>query len=65
MTHTGPIAENAGTFDAPQATQCHCRACDEQTVTVQTWDSNDGAFTDYKYTCSSCGHTWWIDGPDA
>jgi len=64
MTHTGPIPESEGTFREPEPTDRSCRKCGERTVTVQLWDSNDGAYVDAKYTCA-CGHTWWVDGIDS
>lgn len=65
MTHFGPMPDSAGDFSEPQATDTHCRKCDSATVTVQTWESHDGAYTDYRYECAACGHHWWIEGPDA
>lgn len=65
MTHTGPMKESEGTFDRPTPTDCHCRKCDAMTVTVRPWDSSCGGYTDYRYDCSTCGHHWWIEGPDA
>lgn len=64
MTHNRVMDDSEGTFDPPQSTAAKCRKCGQQTVTVQSWDSNDGAYTDYKYTCA-CGHTWWVDGIDS
>lgn len=65
MTHMESMPESAGEFSEARLTDCHCRKCDRMTVTVQTWESNCGGFTDYKYTCAWCGHHWWIEGPDA
>jgi hypothetical protein len=33
-------------------------------VQVRSWESSDGAYTDYQYRCAN-GHTWWIDGIDS
>jgi hypothetical protein len=65
MTHTGPMHESEGHFSQPEPTQSHCRHCSRETVKVQAWDSHCGSYTDYKYTCDHCGHSWWIEGPDA
>jgi hypothetical protein len=68
MTHTRPYTEEeiaAGEFSQPQYTQAYCRMCDIANVTVQSWDSACGGYTDYKYTCKTCGHHWWIDWPDS
>ncbi len=36
-------------------------------VEVDTWDSSDGAFTDYRCTCTNlaCDYRKWEEGPDA
>lgn len=36
-------------------------------VLVVTWDSSDGAFTDYKCTCTNpdCYYVKWEEGGDA
>jgi DNA-directed RNA polymerase subunit M/transcription elongation factor TFIIS len=65
MTHVGPMAEHEGEFDKPVAVDRACRKCGKREVTMETWDSSDGAYTDEKYTCGACGHSWWVDGPDA
>lgn len=65
MTHFGPMPDSAGKFSDPQPTQAHCDKCDSLTVTVRSWDSNCGSYTDYRYECSTCGHHWWIEGADA
>lgn len=65
MTHTGPMPESAGVLRTAEPTQCHCRKCDAAAVTVQLWESSCGSYEDYKYTCASCGHVWWVDGPDS
>lgn len=65
MTHTGPIPDSEGTFSARVDTRTPCRKCKQASVTVQIWESNDGAYTDARYECKSCGHHWWIEGPDA
>ena len=33
----------------------------------QTWESNDGAYEDSKYSCAdpACGHVRWVDGIDS
>lgn len=63
--HTQPMSESDGTFDEPKKTDRECRKCGVHAVTYETWDSSDGGYTDYKYTCGACGHTWWIDGIDS
>lgn len=42
-----------------------CRVCHKQTVKYQVWESSDGAYDDYKFTCMNCGASWWIDGCDS
>ena len=65
MTHTGPMSDDEGTFGDAKLTQRKCRKCGEQKVYVESWDSDDGAFEDEKYTCRACGYYWWVEGPDA
>lgn len=53
-------------YDGPAVTVAvKCRKCPSEQVQRQVWDSSDGAYTDYHYSCPACGHSWWIDGPDA
>ena len=43
-----------------------CRKCSAPIETRQ-WDSDCGGFEDHQYRCTreGCGHSWWVDGPDA
>lgn len=43
----------------------HCRKCSAPNVTRRVWESSDGAYEDYEYSCPDCEHVWWIEGPDA
>lgn len=64
--HTGPMPETAGTFDGwKQETEYGCRKCDSRNVQSKCWESSCGGYEDYKFKCGSCGHTWWVEGPDA
>lgn len=38
--------------------------CEKPDLWVRTWDSHDGAYTDYQFRCRSCRYTWWVDGDD-
>lgn len=62
-----PMAESEGVLGVEEktTTRCRNRNCDSTDVVCQKWDSSDGGYTDWKYTCRACGHVWWIDGPDA
>lgn len=42
-----------------------CEKCDNETVYYDAWESSDGAYEDYHYTCINCGYDYWVDGPDA
>ncbi len=55
--HTGPIPESDGTLTPADAKLWPCRKCRQQAATCEKWESSDGAFTDYKYTCTKCGST--------
>ncbi len=63
--HTGPMPETAGELQGAQKTDDKCRKCGAQQVTYRVWESSDGAYEDYKYTCGACGFVWWIDGIDS
>lgn len=66
MTHTGPLPDSAGTFSKPQVeVGLECPQCQDEPVTCEVWESNDGAYEDHRYTCTRCGHQWWVDGIDA
>lgn len=68
MTHTGPMHEADGEFTKigfevrPCAGQCAPAHTDHQCA---TWESNDGAYEDYRYTCTVCGAVHWVDGIDS
>ena len=66
MTHTGPMPESAGEFTATER-GIKCHKCGQPTAKCETWESSDGAYEDYKYTCQSpaCGYVWWVDGIDS
>ena len=41
------------------------RTCGSDDVWYRTWDSADGAWTDYQYHCRACGRKWWVEGSDS
>lgn len=63
--HTGPMKETDGTCGSVTKTDRICKKCGSRNVYVQIWESNDGAYEDEKFTCGSCGHIYWVDGPDS
>jgi len=64
--HDKPVAEQDGRFSEPSVAQIPCLKCLSQaSVTVRCWDSSCGGYTDYKFTCQACRHTWWVDGIDS
>lgn len=67
MTHMKPMSESEGTFDKEQKSDRSCPKCKKTNVVMKVWNSNDGGFEDEKFTCKepSCGHVWWVEGPDA
>lgn len=65
MTHMRQMAESEGDLGKAQATERSCPSCKTQTMTVQEWESSDGGWVDFKYTCSTCGKAVWIDGIDS
>ena len=60
-----PMDESEGEFAKEQQASIPCRKCKSIYVMVKSWDSSCGGYTDYKYRCLDCEHTWWIDGADA
>ena len=66
MTHTREMGEHEGEFTACQNTSRKCGKCGGP-MACQTWESSDGAFEDYKYTCmnKACMHVHWVDGIDS
>lgn len=65
MTHTGEMRDSDGTFGYPTEDPDPCRYCGIRTVTCTVWESNDGAYEDFKYECRGCGQVWWVDGIDS
>lgn len=64
--HTRGMAEHEGEFDAATRVDRPCTKCGARDrVTVQAWESKDGAYEDNKYTCHACGHVWWVEGIDS
>lgn len=63
--HTKPMKDSEGTFNKAKPADVRCRSCGMTgQVTVQEWESSCGGYEDYRYKCT-CGHVWWIEGPDA
>lgn len=65
MTHMHPMSESEGEFTHTEHNAGQCGQCGSHQVKCQTWESSDGAYEDYKFTCEDCGHVWWVDGIDA
>lgn len=66
MTHFGEIPESAGDFTQQKIASYFCGKCKDSTPhLVQLWESKDGAYEDYKYTCQTCGKICWVDGIDS
>lgn len=65
MTTSRKFSELEGEFTRSEQSQTPCRKCGGRNVKCQTWESSDGGYEDYKYTCGDCSHIWWIDGIDS
>lgn len=65
MTHMKEMSDSEGDFGLPQKSSRKCRSCNSPNVSVRTWESSDGGYEDYNYTCQDCGYDWWIDGIDS
>ncbi len=55
------------TTEAPGWQPAHvaCPRCHQRETRVRTVESSCGGYEDDHYRCSSCDHSWWVDGPDA
>ncbi len=42
-----------------------CQKCGKDDIEFMERESSCGGYDDYKYRCRACGHSWWVDGPDA
>ncbi len=43
-----------------------CHNCGEPgQIEWREWESSCGGYEDYQHRCNACGHTWWVEGPDA
>lgn len=65
MTHTRQLAEHEGDLGEANRSDHACPKCRAMAVTYRVWESSCGGYEDYKYTCGSCGHGWWVDGIDS
>lgn len=64
MTHTRQMAEYEGVLGESKPTEYLCPAC-KTPMTVQEWESSDGGWVDFKYTCPGCRKVVWVDGIDS
>lgn len=65
MTHTREMSELEGDFKPAVASAARCPKCRGVDTVCESWTSSCGGYKDYKYTCKTCNHHWWVDGPDA
>jgi hypothetical protein len=66
MTHIGEIPESDGELSRATLVSRPCKPCGKITRhTRQTWESNDGAYEDFKFTCQTCSAVHWVDGIDS
>lgn len=64
--HTAPMPDSAGEFQkGTHVDGLKCKTCDTETMVVEPWESNCGGYEDYKYTCTTCGRGFWVDGVDS
>ncbi len=62
--HTGPVPGRF-TDEADKLVDWPCKRCKYPQTEQRLWESSDGAYEDYKFTCPNCGHSWWEEGADA
>lgn len=65
MTHMKTVDDAAGDFSDAKVSDRPCRKCKSANVSYRVWESSCGGYEDCKYTCSSCGAMWWVDGCDS
>jgi hypothetical protein len=66
MTHMRTYSEMEGTFGPEEPAESPCRSSNcPGPVTCRCWESADGAYEDWKYTCKACGRSWWVEGIDS
>jgi hypothetical protein len=41
------------------------KACPFPNIWWREHESSDGGYVDTELRCRNCGHSWWVDGPDA
>lgn len=63
--HSASMPDSAGTFENWLVSGTPCRKCKGTKVRYRVWESSCGGYEDLNYQCESCGHSWWVDGPDA
>jgi hypothetical protein len=65
VTHTRAYDDDEGEFSAEEKVSRRlCPVC-KTPMTMRSWESSDGAFEDFRYTCPECANVVWIDGIDA
>ena len=67
MTHMGPVRDSDGKFTVESATYiCRCNVCQkDREHKAERWESNCESYVDFRYTCTTCGAVFWVDGPDS
>ena len=63
--HAKPMTDSDGTFDGWKRSKKTCGKCDVAAIKYRTWESSCGGYEDEHFVCENCGHSWWVDGPDA
>ena len=66
VLHTGPMPDSAGNFTKAGTSERFCSTCATHSAhECESWESNCGGYTDYRYTCVSCRAEHWVDGIDS
>ena len=50
-----------GDMGNPLTTDRKCPKCGGKCF-YQEWTADDGGHVDERFTCTACGHQWWVDG---
>jgi hypothetical protein len=56
----------SGEFTGENQESRYCSKCKVVTMhRERKWESSCGGYEDYKYTCTVCGTSHWVDGCDS
>lgn len=60
MVDTKTYSESDGEFTKTEYSKSPCAKCKAYTLKVETWNSSCGGYEDYKITCDTCKHAYFL-----